>query len=145
MVSNRLPPLSTLLPRIISRQYATPLNHLQTKHNITPHAEDGSDSAHRETLLAQLRDIPKDASNLSITEDTPSDTEWNILSAHFIAVRELEMSTGFNEELNDSKMPIHWPIEKMELADACGEVTKSPKVAAYFTRADQAPDPKSYK
>ncbi|KAL4957068.1 hypothetical protein BDW69DRAFT_180953 [Aspergillus filifer] len=100
-IMNRIRPLSTLLPRILSRQYATPLNHLpQTQHKITvqgPQAESQNPSNHRETLLTQLKIIPRNASNLSITGDTPSDTEWDILSAHFTAVRALEMFTGWNE------------------------------------------------
>ncbi|KAL4959512.1 uncharacterized protein BDV14DRAFT_9526 [Aspergillus stella-maris] len=102
-----------------------------TQHKITvkgPHHETENPSIHREALLTQLKDIPKNASNLSITEDTPSDTEWDILAAHFTAVRELEMFTGWNEDLNDKRTPTHWPIEKMQLADACGEVIKSPHI-----------------
>ncbi|KAL4937040.1 hypothetical protein BDV06DRAFT_227320 [Aspergillus oleicola] len=132
MVSNRLRRIPTLLPRILSRQYATPLNHLpQTQHKITvqgPHVKSERAASHHQSLLSQLRNIPKDASDLAITEDTPSDTEWDILGSHFTAVRDLEMFSGFNEDLNDRKMPNHWPIERLSLADSCGEVTKSPHI-----------------
>ncbi|WEW58559.1 hypothetical protein PRK78_004027 [Emydomyces testavorans] len=89
-----------------------------------PHNEDADDR--RQKLLSQLETIPKDVKFLRIIEDTPSDTEWAILGDHFTSVTELEMDTGFDEALNDAKMPLHWPLKRYEVASACGELVRSP-------------------
>jgi hypothetical protein len=83
---------------------------------------------HRQQLLAQLRNIPKDAQVLRIEEDPPSDVEWSLLGAHFSSVKDLDISTGFNEDLNDERMPLHWPLERLLISSACGEVFRSPFV-----------------
>ncbi|RHZ44039.1 uncharacterized protein CDV56_100393 [Aspergillus thermomutatus] len=83
---------------------------------------------HRSHLLAQLEKIPRDIQFLEITEDTPSNIEWALLGNHFSSVKDLEMRTGFNEELNDSELPAHWPLERLFVSDACAEVFRSPFV-----------------
>jgi hypothetical protein len=85
-----------------------------------PH-ETGDDD-HRDLLLAQLEKIPRDIQFLDITEDTPSDIEWGLLGNHFSNIKDLEMHTGWNEELNDAGLPTHWPLERLLVSDACGEV-----------------------
>jgi hypothetical protein len=61
-----------------------------------PHETECED--HTDHLLAQLEKIPQDIQFLAITEDTPSDIEWGLLSNHFSNIKDLEMSTGFNED-----------------------------------------------
>ncbi|KAL4928908.1 uncharacterized protein BDV17DRAFT_86613 [Aspergillus undulatus] len=112
--------------------FPTPARTLQFQlYKVTvqgPHVENENAPDHRETLLSQLGTIPKDTPRLRIEEDTPSDTEWGILGDHFTSVRDLELYTGWNEELHDRKMPLHWPIERLNIGDACGEVVKSPHI-----------------
>ncbi|KAL4984217.1 hypothetical protein BDW68DRAFT_167462 [Aspergillus falconensis] len=122
------PRISALLPRIPTlRRYTS---HAATQKVAVqgPHVGRKSAPEHREALLAQLRDIPKDTRKLRIEEDTPSDTEWSILAEHFTSVRDLELESGFNEELNDRNMPVHWPLERLLVSGVCGEVTKSPHI-----------------
>lgn len=78
-----------------------------------------------EELLSQLRQIPKDIQALKIEEDPPSDLEWKVLGDHFSQIKELEMDSGFQEDLNDKHMPLHWPIERLLISSACGEVFQS--------------------
>lgn len=54
--------------------------------------------------------------------------EWSLLGAHFSSVKDLDISTGFNEDLNDERMPLHWPLERLLISSACGEVFRSPFV-----------------
>ncbi|KAL4995570.1 hypothetical protein BDV10DRAFT_174361 [Aspergillus recurvatus] len=122
------PRTSALLPRIptLRRYTAHPTTPTVTVQG--PHVDSESAPDHREALLTQLRNIPKGTPKLSIEEDTPSDTEWSILAEHFTSVRDLELDSGFNEELNDRNMPIHWPLERLLVSGVCGEVTKSPHI-----------------
>lgn len=89
---------------------------------------EGEKNDQREKLLTQLSKIPQDAHRLCITEDTPSDIEWDLLSKHFSNVRDLQLHTGFNEQLTDGGIPAHWPLERLFISDACGEVFRSPFV-----------------
>ena len=91
-----------------------------------PH-EDDQDN-HKEALLSQLQIAPRETQSLKIDHDTPSDTEWRLISDHFSAVQNLEMEAGFNEELNDGPIPTHWPIERLLISSSCGEVFNSPIV-----------------
>ncbi|KAL3490242.1 hypothetical protein BJX62DRAFT_142471 [Aspergillus germanicus] len=93
-----------------------------------PHVDSEDIPEHTEPLLTQLKSIPKETTILTIGEDPPSDTEWGILGKHFTSVRDLTMDCGFNEELRDRLMPVHWPLEKLEIWGPCGEVTKSPHI-----------------
>ncbi|PKY00006.1 hypothetical protein P168DRAFT_330593 [Aspergillus campestris IBT 28561] len=91
-----------------------------------PHECESND--HREELLTQLENIPHDTHCLRITEDTPPHIEWSLLSKHFRNVRDLELHTGFNEELTDEGIPAHWPLRRLFISDACAEVFRSPFV-----------------
>ncbi|RDL42540.1 Uncharacterized protein BP5553_02519 [Venustampulla echinocandica] len=91
-----------------------------------PHEEEGHD--HKQKLLGQLTNIPKNAQVLQIENDTPSDVEWSVIGSHFSSVKDLRMDTGFNEELNDERIPSHWPIERLLVSSACAEVFRSPFV-----------------
>lgn len=93
-----------------------------------PHVENQAAADHREPLLAQIRTLPRDTPRLTIQDDPPSDTEWALLSDHFTGVRDLEIDTGFNEDLNDRRMPLHWPLDRLMISGACGEATKSPHI-----------------
>lgn len=91
-----------------------------------PHEEDKED--HKEALLSQLQNAQKDIQSLKIDHDTPSDTEWRLISDHFSDVQNLEMESGFNEELNDGLIPTNWPIERLLVSSSCGERFRSPVV-----------------
>ncbi|KAL4885449.1 hypothetical protein BJY04DRAFT_134565 [Aspergillus karnatakaensis] len=120
------PRIPTLLPSFLGRRTLT-----TTPYKVTvqgPHVDSEDAPDHRDPLLAQLKDIPKDATILTLNDDPPSDTEWDILGNHFTSVRDLTMDSGFNEDLNDRKMPLHWPLERLQIEGVCGEVTKSPHI-----------------
>jgi hypothetical protein len=82
-------------------------------------------AGHRDRLLSQLKKIPKGIQFLQIKKDTPSNTEWSLLGNHFTSIKNLEMDTGFNENLNDESMPLHWPLERLLVSSACAEVFRS--------------------
>ncbi|KAJ6503317.1 hypothetical protein C8R47DRAFT_1316561 [Mycena vitilis] len=77
-------------------------------------------------LEAQLKTAPRDADTLHLIKDTPSDAAWDLLSDHFVSVKDLFMDSGWDERLNDEKIPLHWPLEKLTISSSCGEVCKSP-------------------
>lgn len=79
-------------------------------------------------LLPQLKAIPKDAEALTIDNNVPSDSDWAALGDHFTSIRDLKLHAGWNEELNDEKLPLHWPLERLFFADSCGETFRSPWV-----------------
>ncbi|KAE8351138.1 hypothetical protein BDV28DRAFT_150261 [Aspergillus coremiiformis] len=83
---------------------------------------------HGDNLIAQLQSIPSDITALRIEADTPSNKEWAILGSHFTNIRSLEMDTGYNEDLNDEALPLHWALERYKLSSACGEVIKTPHI-----------------
>lgn len=85
-----------------------------------------STSEHDTQLEAQLQSISPTVTNLLIDGNTPSDTEWEILGAHLKNVEVLELESGFHEKLNDKNLPLHWPLKKLTLASACGELTQTP-------------------
>ncbi|KAJ7651735.1 hypothetical protein DFH06DRAFT_552352 [Mycena polygramma] len=79
-------------------------------------------------LEAQLKTAPRDADTLRLMKDTPSDAAWDLLSGHFVSVKNLFMDSGWDERLNDEKIPLHWPLEKLTISSSCGEVCRSPWV-----------------
>ncbi|PIG90335.1 hypothetical protein AARAC_008001 [Aspergillus arachidicola] len=83
---------------------------------------------HGEDLISQLKSIPSDITALRIEEDAPSDKEWAILGSHFTDIQSLELESGFNEDLNDKELPLHWPLKRCQLSSACGEVTLTPHI-----------------
>lgn len=85
-------------------------------------------SDHESHLLNQLQSVPQGTKYLRLDEDTPSDKEWALLGAHFSKVENLELESGFNEELNDKHIPSHWPLQRLELRSTCGELVQSPFV-----------------
>ncbi|KAI9369640.1 hypothetical protein BJX61DRAFT_518594 [Aspergillus egyptiacus] len=122
----RLPKIHRPIPPIASRIH-TPIG----PHRVIvqgPHVDSEDAADHREPLLSQLRNIPRDTTILTVEEDPPSDTEWGILGDHFTNVEDLTIDTGFHEDLNDRKMPLHWPLQRLEIQGVCGEVTKSPHI-----------------
>ena len=76
-------------------------------------------------LKDQLANMPHDTEYLSIKNNTPSDDDWALISKHFTNVKDLEMSSGWSETLNDS-IPLHWPLERLALIDPCGELVRTP-------------------
>ncbi|KAJ5577536.1 uncharacterized protein N7459_006500 [Penicillium hispanicum] len=88
--------------------------------------DDASKSDHESSLQNQLQVIPRETKYLCIDENTPSDPEWALLSAHFSGVEDLEMNSGFDEELNDKNLPLHWPLQRLTLSSACAELVQSP-------------------
>lgn len=85
-----------------------------------------TESDHGSRLKDDLQSIPQDTKYLSIEGDTPSDTEWSILGSHFTNVEHLHLRAGFNEDLNDKGIPLHWPLQKLEFSDSVSEVFQSP-------------------
>ncbi|KAJ5633423.1 hypothetical protein N7490_009762 [Penicillium lividum] len=91
-----------------------------------PH--NASEPNHESQVQQQLQSISSNVTRLLIDEDTPSDTEWSLLGAHFHNVEDLQLESGFNEELNDKAIPLHWPLKKLQLNSACGALVQSPFV-----------------
>ncbi|KAJ6023685.1 hypothetical protein N7540_004482 [Penicillium herquei] len=89
-----------------------------------PYEESAPD--HETRLTDQLQSISPTITNLLIDDSTPSDTEWALLGAHLKNVEDLELESGFNENLNDKNLPLHWPLRKLTLYSACGELIQSP-------------------
>lgn len=87
-----------------------------------------SDPNHKTRLEDQLLSVPQDAKYLRVVGDTPSDAEWKILGSHFSSVEFLQLRAGFNEDLNDKGIPLHWPVQKLEISDSVTEVFQSPFV-----------------
>jgi hypothetical protein len=85
-------------------------------------------SDHGSHLKEELKSIPKDTKYLQIEGDTPSDAEWTILSSHFSNIEHLYLRAGFNEDLNDKGIPLHWPLQKLEFSDSVSEVFRTPFV-----------------
>ncbi|KAE8149001.1 hypothetical protein BDV25DRAFT_141215 [Aspergillus avenaceus] len=83
---------------------------------------------HRENLIVQLNAIPPGTVALRVEEENPSDEEWTILGSYFPNIQSLEMDTGFNEDLQDKEMPLHWPLMRYRLSSACEELFQSPHV-----------------
>ncbi|KAE8392487.1 hypothetical protein BDV23DRAFT_170989 [Aspergillus alliaceus] len=87
----------------------------------------GKSENHGQNLVGQLKSIPSHITALRI-EDTPSNEEWAILGSHFTNVQSLEMDTGWNEDLNDKELPLHWQLERYKLGSASGEVIGTPHI-----------------
>jgi hypothetical protein len=85
-------------------------------------------SDHGSHLKDQLECIPKHTKYLQVEGDTPSDTEWTILRSHFANIESLYLRAGYNEDLNDGGIPLHWPLQKLEFSDSVSEVFRSPFV-----------------
>lgn len=104
---------------------------------LTPHSPvivriHGSDAEPeldaRSYLEEQLKSIPKDTKYLRIDDNTPTDEEWALLGNHFSGVENLEIDSGFHEQLNDKHIPSQWPLQRLEIRSACGELVQSPFV-----------------
>ncbi|KAJ5118240.1 hypothetical protein N7448_009955 [Penicillium atrosanguineum] len=80
---------------------------------------------HIEDLQSQLQNIPRDTRYLRIDEDAPSADDWALLGSHFTGVENLELESGFNEDLRD-QIPLHWPLQRLELRSAIAEVITTP-------------------
>lgn len=77
-------------------------------------------------LAPQLAHAPRDAPALTLEQETPTNEHWALLAQHFSSVTDLHMDSGWNEELNDADIPLHWPLQRLTLSSACGEVCRSP-------------------
>jgi len=77
-------------------------------------------------VQTQLQNIPKDTRYLRIDETAPSNDHWALLGAHFTAIENLELESGFEELLNDRNIPLHWPLQRLELRSATSELAQSP-------------------
>ncbi|KAF9068153.1 hypothetical protein BDP27DRAFT_1392835 [Rhodocollybia butyracea] len=69
---------------------------------------------------------PASTTHLDLDKDIPSDTNWNLLSSHFTSVTHLLMESGYNEKIGDEGIPLHWPLQKLTISSACGDVCTSP-------------------
>ncbi|KAE8368417.1 hypothetical protein BDV27DRAFT_122297 [Aspergillus caelatus] len=102
---------------------------LNPRHHVVKIEGAREDSeSHGEDLIAQLKAIPSDVTALRIEEETPSNKEWAILGSHFTNIQSLELDSGYNEDLNDKELPLHWPLKRCKLLNACGEVTRTPHI-----------------
>ena len=54
-----------------------------------------------------------------------SDAEWEVLRGHFTHVSDLELDSGFNEDLNDD-IPLDWPLESLSLVGQSGLRVSTP-------------------
>ncbi|KAL4904116.1 hypothetical protein BDW74DRAFT_179209 [Aspergillus multicolor] len=126
MIINRLRSrIPLLLPRTLQfRRSYTP--HPASPKVIAQGPSREQDPNHRNELLGQLKNIPKDTSKLLIADGTPSDAEWAILSDHFTGVQDLKLDSGWDQALNDRLMPEHWPLERLIVSGAYAELTRSP-------------------
>ncbi|KAK2798617.1 hypothetical protein FQN50_008775 [Emmonsiellopsis sp. PD_5] len=84
------------------------------------------EDTHRDLLLEQLKNIPRDINDLDIDDNAPSDAEWSILGAHFTNVTDLALESGYDEMLNDKEIPQHWPLKSLFISSACAELVQSP-------------------
>jgi hypothetical protein len=77
------------------------------------------------TILAKID--PK-TEILHITEDSPTNDQWEALGRHFTGVRYLKVATGFEENWIDDKFPLHWPLDLLLICDAVGERVTTPAI-----------------
>lgn len=121
--SPRVNPFTTTALRM-----SEPQPHPQAATIYLPRGFDDQDDATRPAPLeTQLAPIPRDTNTLIIKNETPSDDQWRLLSTHFTSIKDLTLSSGFNEMLNDN-VPLHWPLERLVLDSPCGELVKTPWV-----------------
>ncbi|KAJ5727003.1 hypothetical protein N7493_006030 [Penicillium malachiteum] len=125
--------ISTLLPRHNQPFYpfsrpASTMAHIPPAVIKVQGPHEASEPDHETRLKDQLQSVSPTVTNLLIDDSTPSDAEWALLGAHLKNVEELELESGFNEELNDKNLPLHWPLRKLTLSSACGELIQSPFV-----------------
>jgi hypothetical protein len=65
---------------------------------------------------------------LHITEDVPSNDQWEALGKHFDNVRFLKVAAGWDESWIDDKFPLNWPLELLVITDAVGERITTPAI-----------------
>lgn len=65
---------------------------------------------------------------LRIQGACPTDAEWQVLGEHFTRVKNLFVDCGFCEEWYDQTFPLHWPLELLVIASACGHLVSTPAV-----------------
>lgn len=92
--------------------------------HLTPSPND-QENPPRPPLETQLQNISRNTTGLAIDDETPSDAEWGLLSSHFTGIKDLTLSSGYNEFLNDN-IPLQWPLERLVLDSPCGELCRSP-------------------
>lgn len=93
---------------------------------LTPGPNTEEDSPKPPSLESQVQQLPRSVPSLAIEEETPSDADWALLGSHFTSIKDLTLSSGFNEHLNDNNIPLHWPLERLVLGSACGELSRTP-------------------
>lgn len=81
-----------------------------------------------EDLHDILASIDPGTEVLEVTEDTPSDDEWETLGRYFPNLRALKVDTGFDECWVDGKFPLSWPLELLVISGACGEAITTPAI-----------------
>jgi hypothetical protein len=90
-------------------------------------AEQESDDAF-DSLQVVLEKIDPRTEILHIVGDAPRNQEWEILAHHFTSVRFLKIATGWEENWNDGKFPLNWPLELLVIADSVGERITTPAI-----------------
>ena len=76
-------------------------------------------------IAAEIRALNPNTETLMLTEDTPNNEIWAILSDHLSNVKDLRLSSGYPEHLNDN-IPQHWPLKRLIIDSACGELVQTP-------------------
>lgn len=110
----------------VTHQHATPRPVVRIRNQYEGDDELEEGQPDRLTYLrSQLASIPPASTSLTINEDTPSDTEWDILRGHFTSVNDLELDAGFNEDLNNN-IPLDWPLERLSIGSSCGKRISTP-------------------
>lgn len=96
---------------------------------VARHPNDQENPPKPPPLESQLQQIPRGTTSLAIENETPSDAGWALLSSHFTSVKDLTLSSGYNERLNDN-IQLHWPLERLVLDSAAGELSRTPWIRA---------------
>ncbi len=89
--------------------------------DMTKVAEEGG----LQDVLAQ---VDSKAEILHLVGAVPSNDQWEDLGRHFTNLRFLNIGTGWNEDWNDGKFPLNWPLELLLISDSGGERVTTPAI-----------------
>ena len=65
---------------------------------------------------------------LHLMGSVPTNDQWETLGRHFTNVRFLNVGTGWDEDWNDGKFPLNWPLELLLISDSGGERVTTPAI-----------------
>ncbi len=75
-----------------------------------------------------LAQVDSKAEILHLVGAVPSNGQWEALGRHFTSVRFLNIGAGWDEDWNDGKFPLHWPLELLFISDSGGERITTPAI-----------------